>query len=112
LGSGLPSFHLGKKTKKRKKYLKEWERLKEKNANKTIRDLEGKMEEYKIILELELITLTLLVEEQHNFLEYQKDLRTKEEKWRLKSRSLWLQVRDKNTKFSIDKERLGYGKTK
>ena len=50
-------------------------------------------------MESETLDPTLLMEEQRNFAEYQKNLKKEEGTWRLKSRSLWLQARDKNTKF-------------
>ena len=57
------------------------------------------MEENKMELEEGTITHPLLLKEQQNFTEYQKILHEEEETWRLKSRSLWLNSGDKNTKF-------------
>jgi hypothetical protein len=57
------------------------------------------MEETQIHMESSPITSVVLDEEKKNFMEFQKVLREEEEIWRLKSRSLWLQAGDKNTKF-------------
>jgi hypothetical protein len=57
-----------------------------------------KMEAIRGKIESEQITQSLLVEEKSTFLEYHKAMHIEEEKRRIKSRSLWLQVGDKNTK--------------
>lgn len=50
-------------------------------------------------LETEEITSNLLKEENAIFQRYITALRREEEWWRLKSRNLWLNSRDRNTKF-------------
>ena len=50
-------------------------------------------------MEKGLPTHSLLLKEQHDFIEYQKILHLEEETWRLKSRSLWLKSGDRNTRF-------------
>jgi hypothetical protein len=57
------------------------------------------MEENRVVLEDRPITHSLLLKEQQDFTKYQKILHEEEEKWRLKSRSLWLNSVDRNTKL-------------
>jgi hypothetical protein len=57
------------------------------------------MEENRMEIEKGLPTHSLLLKEQHDFIEYKKILHSEEETWRLKSWSLWLNSRDKNTIF-------------
>jgi hypothetical protein len=52
------------------------------------------MEENKIKMEKEAITHSHLIKEHQEFIEYQKNWHAEEEKWRLKSRSLWLKSND------------------
>jgi hypothetical protein len=61
--------------------------------------LEEKLEQIREHLETEHPYPIILEEEIKAFKYYQETLKTKEEYWRLKSISLWLQVGDKNTKF-------------
>jgi hypothetical protein len=96
---GSPNFIWKQKLKITKDSLKEWAKSKKEKdldiKNNTIRA----MEETRSKMENEVITHYLLIEEHQNFIEYQKVLHSEEEQWRLKSRSLWLKSRDRNTKF-------------
>jgi hypothetical protein len=65
--------------------------------NKTL--LVKKLDEIGDQMEFDWVSLEILEEEKKTFKSYQDILKTEEEHWRLKSRSLWLQVDDKNTKF-------------
>jgi hypothetical protein len=57
------------------------------------------MEENRLVMEEGPATHSLLLKEQQDFIEYQKILHEEEETWRLKSRSLWLSLGDRNTKL-------------
>jgi hypothetical protein len=57
------------------------------------------MDKIREKLEKESPVPSILEEERDTFKYYISTLRDEEEKWRLNSRSLWLQAGDRNTKF-------------
>jgi hypothetical protein len=103
---------MGTKVKNTKRALQDWVRIKEANDKKVAQELAQRMEETHISMETTPISPTLLVEEQGNFMEYQKVLRVEEENWRLKSRSLWLQVGIEIQNYFTVKPKPSFGKIK
>jgi hypothetical protein len=96
---GSPNYIWEQKLKRVKMALKIWvigNKGKDQEAKESYM---REMEESRRSLEERQITHELLLKEQQNFMDYQKLLHKEEETWRLKSRSLWLTFRDRNTKF-------------
>jgi hypothetical protein len=79
--------------------LLEWVYLKDSFEKQAIQEIRKKLDGTRIKLETSPISPSLLLDEKQTFNEYHKIMWTEEETWRIKSRSIWLQAGDHNTKF-------------
>jgi hypothetical protein len=79
--------------------LKNWvKNTKEKDQEEKSRKIK-EIDDNRLAMEEGPTTNSLILKEQQDLIDYQKILHEEEETWRLKSRSLWLNLGDRNMKF-------------
>jgi hypothetical protein len=96
---GTPVFIWEQKLSMVKQALKQWAKSFFISPSMEKIQIKHKLEEFQKNIENKEITPQIQKEELNLQCSYQNVLRKEEEFWRLKSRSLWLQARDKNTNF-------------
>jgi hypothetical protein len=97
--TGSPNFVWEQKLKITKKSLKEWRKLLENNPNTQRKELVQQLGKLQNEMETKDIAKTDLEKEQATQCKTYRSFRNEEEYWRLKSRSLWLEVSDRNTSY-------------
>ena len=95
---GSHFFFWEEKLRGLKKELKDWAKLLKSPSSK-IKEAHDSLEIHQMILEDFEVTQEQLHKEVDLQKHYHRACREDEEYWRLKSRSLWLQARDKNTSY-------------
>jgi hypothetical protein len=96
---GSPNYIWENKLKRVKTALKHWvKNTKEKDQEEKSRKIK-EIDDNRLAMEEGPTTNSLILKEQQDLIDYQKILHEEEETWRLKSRSLWLNLGDRNMKF-------------
>lgn len=96
---GSPIHIWDSKLKRTKQALKEWEKIHYQEPDKIKAEVKAKLKNVHRIIDSQGTSQDILTQEKDLYWQLHNMNRKEEEKWRLKSRNLWLQVGDKNTTF-------------